>query len=307
MTTTSHYPEHPFTSAEAAALGVSHRRLELDARDGVLTRWARGVYARAEVPDSVELRAAVVALAASNHHVIRDRTAAWLLGVDMHVMSEHDLLPPIETCALRGRNPTRRPEADGRTRDLAPHDIIEAHGLRVTSPLRTAMDLGCNLRRREAFAAMTTLARLHGFTALDLAREVPRFRGRRGVIQCRGLVPLVDQRIESPREAWVLIAIHDAGLPLPEPQHWIEIDEVPTYRLDFAYVNARVYVEYQGADYHDRTQQKRDADQIRRTWLRENGWTLIEVRRGDFTGAALDRWIRELRAALAPSYTNRRW
>jgi hypothetical protein len=31
------------------------------------------------------------------------------------------------------------------------------------------------------------------------------------------------------------------------------------------------------------------------------------VRRGDFTGDALDRWLAELRRALAPSYTNRRW
>lgn len=301
------YPAVPFTAADAAALGISPRRLQLDTRNGLLIRWARGVYARADLPDSVELRAHVVALGTSDHHVIRDRTAAWLLGVDMHVMSEHDLLPPVESCAVRGRNPTRRPEADGRTRDLAPGDVIELHGLRVTAPIRTAMDLGCNLRRREAFAAMNTLARLHGFTSGDLALEVPRFRGRRGVIQCRGLVPLVDPRIESPREAWVLIEILDHGLPAPEPQWWIVIDGVPTYRLDFAYVNAKVAVEYDGEDAHDQTPEQRDDDRERRRWLRENGWTVIVVKRGDFTGPARDRWIREVRAALAPSYTNRRW
>ncbi|WP_182376378.1 DUF559 domain-containing protein [Nocardioides sp. WS12] len=307
MTEPNPYPDHPFAAADAAALGVTQRRLRLDTVNGLLRRWTRGIYARADLPDSVELRAQVIGLATSEHHVIRDRTAAWLLGVDMHVMSEHDLLPPVESCALRGRNPTRRPEADGRTRDLSPTDVINVHGLRVTSPIRTAMDLGCHLRRRDAFAAMTSLARLHGFTARDLARELPRFRGRRGVIQCRGLVPLVDPRIESPREAWVLIEINDAALPAPEPQWWIEIDGVPTYRLDFAYVNAKVCVEYDGADFHDRTPEQRDDDRERRRWLRDNGWTVIVVKRGDFMGGASDRWIRELRAALAPSYTNRRW
>lgn len=307
MTALLPYPRHPFAASDADVIGVSQRRLERDARNGVLKRWARGVYCLADLADSVELRARVLALASSNHHVLRDRTAAWLLGVDMHVMSEHDLLPPIESCALRGRNPTRRPEADGRTRDLSATDVVEVHGLKVTSPVRTAMDLGCNLRRREAFAAMTMLARLHGFTALDLARELPRFRGRRGVIQCRQLIPLVDPRIESAREAWVAVEIHDEGLPPPEPQWWIVIDGVPTYRLDFAYVHARVCVEYDGDDFHDQNDEQREADHTRRAWLRDHGWTVIVVKRGDFSGAERDRWIRELRVALAPSYTNRRW
>ena len=33
----------------------------------------------------------------------------------------------------------------------------------------------------------------------------------------------------------------------------------------------------------------------------------ILKKRGDFKGAARDRWIGELRRALRPSYTNRRW
>ena len=77
-------------------------------------------------------------------------------------------------------------------------------------------------------------------------RALARYRRRRGVIQLRQLVQLVDPRVESERESWVLLAIHDAGLPLPEPQYWIEIDGVPTYRLDFAYPRLRVCVEYDG-------------------------------------------------------------
>jgi len=34
---------------------------------------------------------------------------------------------------------------------------------------------------------------------------------------------------------------------------------------------------------------------------------VIVVRIGDFTGDALDRWLDELRAALRPTYSNRRW
>ncbi|MDF1603598.1 DUF559 domain-containing protein [Nocardioides sp. YIM 152315] len=110
--------------------------------------------------------------------------------------------------------------------------------------------------------------------------------------------------MESQREAWVYLDIVDAGLPLPEPQAWIEIDGVPTYRLDFAYRRARVVVEYDGEEAHA----GRDAeDEERRDWLRRHGWTVIVVRRGDFTDARRDRWLRELRAALQPPYSNRRW
>ena len=46
-----------------------------------------------------------------------------------------------------------------------------------------------------------------------------------------------------------------------------------------------------------------DHDRRRRKRLRDNGWTIIVVRRGDFAGDAPDRWLRELRDALAPSYS----
>ncbi len=180
-------------------------------------------------------------------------------------------------------------------------------GLQVTTPLRTALDLGCNLRRREAMAALNGFARLHGVVADDLRALLPRFKRRRGVIQLRELAQLVDPRIESPRESWTWLEIHDAGLPMPEPQVWIEIDGVPTYRLDFAYVRRRIYIEYDGFDFHERTADQRRGDAARHAWLRDHGWTAIIIRNGDFTGERRDRWIRELRIALASAYDNRRW
>ena len=85
---------------------------------------------------------------------------------------------------------------------------------------------------------------------------------------------------------------------------WIEVDGVPTYRLDFAYRRARVVVEYDGEEAHAGREAE---DEERRDWLRRNGWTIIVIREGDFTGAALDRWLLRLREALVPSYSNRRW
>ena len=298
------WPDDPFTHAELMAWGVPDSTLRRALRSCVVRTIVRGVFVAAHVPDSIELRARAVAKLLKPHHVVTDRSAAWLHGVDAHVHAEHDAVPAIETCAFRWNAPTKVSGIDGRTRDLRPHDVMTVYGVCVTTPLRTALDLGCCLRRREAFAAMVMLARLHGFTARELERELGRYRRRRGVIQLRGLVGLVEPRIESEREAWVFLDVADAGLPLPEPQVWITIDGVPTYRLDFAYRRARVCVEYDGEEAHEGREAE---DEERRDWLRRHGWTVIVVRNGDFTDARRDRWIRELRKALAPTYSNRRW
>lgn len=301
------FPTEPFRIRDAEVLGLTRREVREATEEGLLLRVARGIYRRSDTTDSVTARARVVACAVAAHHVAVDRTAAWLHEVEMLTLDEQVLLPPIESCALRGCRPSRRPELDGRTRDLLPEDIVVIDGVRATTPLRTALDLGCNLRRREAFAAMCLLARRHGFTAQELVRELPRFRRRRGVVQLRALAPLVDPRVESHREAWTLLEILGAGLPHPELQWWIEIDGIPTYRLDFAYLAARVCVEYDGFDHHLRTTEQREYDETRRRWLRDNGWTVIVIRRGDFADGAAARWTRELRDALMPSYSNRRW
>lgn len=300
-------PDRPFAAWELGGLGLTRPALRSAVALGAVLSPFHGVYVPASLGDTHEVRAAALALITSEHHVVCDRTAAWLHGVNVFAQAELATPPLVETCALRGHAPTRLRGTDGRTRDLAPGDVQTLLGVTVTTPLRTALDLGCHLRRREAMAALNALARLHGITPEALAAELRRLRGRRGLRQLRDLIGLVEPRIESPRESWVWLEIHDHGLQLPEPQHWIEIDGVPTYRLDFAYPLAHVCVEYDGADFHDRTPEQRAHDEERRTWLRDHGWTVIVVRLGDFTGAELERWIGELRQGLRAGYTSCRF
>lgn len=299
-------PEQPFTSTDLDSLGLTRAQLRRLERAGAVRRLVRGVYAAATLPDTVDLRVAAVNRAVAPGHIVVDRTAAWLHGVDALLPREHEVPPGVETTALRGREPTRIGQVEGHTRDLARRDVMTVHGLPVTTPLRTALDLGCGLRRREALAAMIGLARIHRLDVATLNREARRFRGRRGVVQLRELIPLVDARIESPREVWVWLAIHDAELPMPVPQVWVEEDGVPVFRLDFAYRLARVAVEYDGREAHEGAEH-RAYDERRRAWLRARDWTVIVVGAGDFTGDRLDAWLGDLRTALRGTYTNRRW
>lgn len=296
----------PFTRADLPRLGLTIRRLRTLLASGDVRRLLVGVYVDGAVADSLELRVRALRLVVGDHQVVVDRTAAWLHGVDAHSSAEIALPPIVEVCALRGTTRSRHRAVRGRTRTLGPRDVMVIDDLIVTTPLRTALDLGCHLHRREAYAALCCLAGAHDIPVEQLVVGARRFARRRGVVQLRGLAAIAEPRVESQREAWTLLALIDAGLPAPEPQFWVERDGVPTYRLDFAYVTHRVGVEYDGHEGHDSDEQ-RARDRERRAWLRTQGWTIVVVRSGDFTGPALDRWIREVRSALANAYSTRRW
>ncbi|MGZ5417686.1 MAG: DUF559 domain-containing protein [Nocardioides sp.] len=291
------FPDQPFTCADAKRLGISRYRLDNALANREIRRVLTGVFVRAEVPDTNGLRALAAALVISPFAVACDRTAAWLHGVDVMDYRELDLLPPLETFVLRGHRRTNRRECRGGSRDLLPEDICVIEGVHATTPLRTALDLGCTLSRRRALAALDAFMRIHGITHADMRRLLPRYFRRRGVVQLRQLVPIADGRAESAGESWTRLEILDACLPAPEPQHWVLVDGRPTYRLDLAYPKARVAVEYDGREFHEADEQ-RAADDIRRRWLRDQGWTVIVVDKDSFTAEALEAWLGELRTAL---------
>lgn len=291
-------PPSPFTWPQARDAGISRRQLDDAVECHLLRRVLRGVYVAADLPDTPLLRAQAARLVISPHSVLCDRTAAWILGCDVHEYRELDVLPPIESYVLRWHDPTDRPECDGGTRDLKPVDWCVIDGVRVTTPVRTAMDLGCKLDRRSGLAAMDALMRAYGFTVDDMMRLLPRYFRRRGVRRLRTIVALVDGRAESPGESWVRLELIDRGLPVPVLQHWVYVDGVPTYRLDIAYPHARVVVEYDGEQFHSRPEDC-ERDRRRRQWLRDHGWTVVVVTKHDLGVEAVDTWVQRVRSALA--------
>ena len=155
--------------------------------DGYIRRVVRGVYVANAMPDTVATRAQAAALVISPAVVLCDRSAAWLHGVDVLRQPEHDVIPTLDTYVLPDHVRANRPGVYGGQRDLAPSDIVEIADVRVTSPSRTALDLGCALSRRDALAALDAFMRAYNLSRDDLLREVPRYFRRRGVRQLRGL------------------------------------------------------------------------------------------------------------------------
>jgi very-short-patch-repair endonuclease len=269
-------------------------------RRGSLRQILHGVYLRADVCLTVSVKLAAVTLVVNAGAVACDRTAAWIWGVDVHELRELDGVPPVEVFVLSGHRRCEREAVLGGERALLPIDWVEVEGVKVTTPLRTAMDLGCRLNRRQALAAMDALMRAHGFTHHQMKLLLGRYRRRRGVVQLRELVPVVNPGAESQPESWTRLELLDHLLPAPQVQWWVVVDGVPTYRLDLAYPHAKVAIEYDGEEFHS-SAEDRLHDLERREWLEAHGWTVIVVDRRDFSSSSNRFWISEVARALRES------
>lgn len=289
----------PFTAAMARAAGLTRNRLGALVASGQLRPLLYGVYAAAAVPDSIDLRAQAAALVLPEHAVVSDRCAAWLLGIDVLALEEHDLPPRLEVVSVRGKGATARDGILGGKRDLAAADVVTLDGgVRVTTPLRTACDIGCLYGRYRALATIDAFRRAYGLTLRDFHAILPRYRGRRGVIQLRELVALSADRVDSQPESWVRLMVHDEGLPMPSAQVDVVVPGWGEARLENAYEHLRIAIEYDGERFHSLTED-RERDDVRREALDAAGWIILVVRRGDLAAVRRAGWLRELGEAIA--------
>ena len=163
---------------------------------------------------------------------------------------------------------------------LDEHDVQTVDGIRATTELRTAADLGRWLPRYQAIGALDSALRHDLVTRDHLMQEVERWFGFKGVRQLRELTRFADPRAESVRESWLRLFIHDAGFPDMTPQ--VAIDRgggLQPYRLDLGIEDLRFGLEYDGREFH--TAGEAEHDERRRAYIRGLGWTLVVVRRGD--------------------------
>ncbi len=159
---------------------------------------------------------------------------------------------------------------------LADDEIACVAGLPVTTPVRTAYDLARFLPREQAVARLDALMRATPFTIEDVSLLAERYPGARGTRRLRSILPLIDGGAASPKETWLRLLLHDAGLPALTTQ----IPVVEGYRLlamlDMGWREFGVAAEYDG-DHHrsDRRQYVKDQWRLRR--LAELGWVVIRV------------------------------
>lgn len=263
--------DRPFTYAEAVAEGVGSKLLTLLVSSGHLRHVIHGVYVATQVPDSLGLRARALKLVVPDHGVVVDRTACWLHVVDALPRRAAYEMPPLEVYSTAGSR-TRRNGVSSGIRDLRPTDIEVVDGLRVTTRLRTACDVGRLVWRYDAIGALDGLVRA-GLSKDELLDAVARFKGHRGVLQLRQLAPIIDPLAESMPESALRLHWHESDLPWPEPQIWVHDDDGrPVFRIDIGHREVRYGVEYFGAEFHGDDEE--EDDEARLVWLGRRGWTM---------------------------------
>jgi hypothetical protein len=174
-------------------------------------------------------------------------------------------------------------------------EIVQLTGMPVTSPARTALDLGCWYPTMSAVAGIDALARATPIDAADIEMLASRYPGRRGIARARQAIELFDAGAQSPKESWLRVVLVQAGLPRPQTQIAVA-DEFGTTiaYLDMGWEDVKVAVEYDG-DQHRSDRRQYSWDVRRSEILQRLGWIVIRVLAGDRPAEVVSR----VRAALA--------
>jgi very-short-patch-repair endonuclease len=131
------------------------------------------------------------------------------------------------------------------TSSLEHYEIRERHGIPVTSPIRTLVDLAATATDQELERAVAEAFALRLTTLPSLQRATAAYQGRRGVKRLRALLDAEPRLTRSPPERSLLRAIRQAGLPEPETNVRIH-----GWEVDFLWRAAALVVEVDGYSAH---------------------------------------------------------
>ncbi|MFZ4585738.1 MAG: hypothetical protein ACOYNI_10990 [Acidimicrobiia bacterium] len=178
-------------------------------------------------------------------------------------------------------------------------DVTERFNIPVSCVERTLVDLCSKVSDALAERALNHAIR-HGDTSecqLVAAAARLRARGRRGMARYRRILGLDRPVTESDPELRVLQALRRQALPLPETQYEVRSNHAFVARVDFAYPEVKLALEYDSDEHHS-TDTEHSANARRRNALRTAGWTVLEIRRHHLRRGGFDELAIEIRSIL---------
>jgi very-short-patch-repair endonuclease len=266
------------TLEQALSCGVTADQIDYRVRTRRWRRVHRGVYTIAGAPERFEGRLLAAVFAGGRYAVASDSSAGALYRFDA-----------IEPGALEITVPKRQ---SGRIagvrvhhRDLPRTDVASITGIPVTTPIRTVIDLAAALPIDSLEDVLHDAVRRHLVRPVDLVHRLtaePR-RGRRGIGSLIELARSITSRTAagSRWENKVRRAIERAGLPPLARQHVINDGQGNfVAKVDLAYPEARLYIEYDGG--HHAAPRQRAADLDRQNRLSTLGWRPLRFIDADF-------------------------
>jgi hypothetical protein len=206
-------------------------------------------------------------------------------------LREHDEIPHVDCVRPPLRRATRLRRAASHSQTLRPGDVIRVLGLRVTSPIATAVHLARHLDRPFALSAVDAMLHAELISLEQLRAATAQFPHHPGIVQAREIAALADPLAESPGESWLRLRMIDAGFPRPQAQVVVR-GPARDFRIDLGFPDPRpdglrVGLEYDSDQWHSgRAADLRD--ETRRADLRDLGWIVLPVRRHDVWGRKPD-------------------
>lgn len=257
--------DQPFVGSEALAAGnLSHHELRR--------------YYRAIMPN--------VYLDKRMQPTLRQRTvAAWLWSRRKAVVAglaasaihgskwvEDDV--PVELIWRNARAPRGVITRDDR---LSDSEFERRDGLYVTTPERTAFDIGRRGALGHSVARLDALAAATGVKVHDVHELAAGHRYARGLRQLEKSLDLVDSGAQSPKETWLRLLLIGAGFPRPRTQiPVLGADGFPRYFLDMGWEDIMLAVEYEGGQ-HWTDPSQYAGDVTRQEYVGGLGWTVVRV------------------------------
>ena len=254
----------PFLGTEAIASGVATKR--------TLRSRYEMIYRNVYVPEGVVITPADRAVAA---WLWSDRCAT-VAGLSAAALFGTRWLDPHAPAELIRAETASNGIVVHRDR-LLDDELCRVRGIAVTTPARTAYDLGRRPGLSKAVMRLDALASATGLRAADIEVVAGRHPGSRGVVQLRQALQLMDAGAESPQESRTRLLLVDADLPRPQTQITVR-DSTGRFvaRVDMGWEEWKVGVEFDGAQHWiDPAQRTRDID--RYAELADLGWVIIRV------------------------------
>jgi very-short-patch-repair endonuclease len=253
--------------------------------------WARllhDVYVHADVPVTHVLRCEAACLLLPEA-VVTGVSAAVLWGVDLAGPRDD-----VEVTLPPTAGPRRLPGLRVRRASIPFDHRWRRLNIPVTTAEATAVRLAVCLPGEEGVVAVDQMV-ASGVVDLAPIRALAACGRGSGSSRARAVCALADGLAGSPQETRLRLLLRRSGLPDPVAQFRVLDGGASVARVDFAWPDRKVAVEYDGLWHAESRQFAKDRRRLNK--LREAGWTVVFVTAADLHRP--DELIARIAAALA--------
>lgn len=242
----------PFTVSHAFDAGFSRTDVRTMVRSGRWVRLRNGVFVTAaDRTAAAALDATLHAqdvqalrLAMSRRRLVAAGTsAARIFGVDLRRDPGTDLVLLTDDAGVSG---THRDGYFLRTAPLPDDQVMTRHGVPVTAPARTLLDVAARRGFDDGVVAVESAFRRGLLTRDQFAAAVDAVERRPGILVARDVLAFADDKTESVLESVSRLTMRAIGIPMPQTQVVLVDDGFLFIRVDFYWPRYRLVGEADG-------------------------------------------------------------